>query len=118
MADGEASYGLVMPFVVTKDHGGPYDGEAFVAGMYCGQIDQLLKSAKGTCAEFIFMLYPTLIEQVQLIAMQHGWRVEISDTGQRYSARDDSEGNWQQVTFRFGPPRVGEPEPFTIGGEV
>lgn len=105
--DTTASYGLVMPLVACVDQGGIYDGQPFVAGMYVGEIDAKLKALAGSHAEIGYMLYPGLIKQCDLLAMQYGWRMIVKDTGQPISV-DENEGNWQEVLFRFGGPRHDE----------
>ena len=38
----EAEYEMVMPIVLAKSNGGPYDDAAVVAGMTCGALQQEL----------------------------------------------------------------------------
>jgi hypothetical protein len=74
--DGEG-YELLMPFVVTKSHGGPWDDESFVAGWELGRLDAALGQAEGI--DFTRSLTVTAqirtdgVPQAELIAMKHGF---------------------------------------------
>lgn len=74
MGDGEANsaYELVMPFVVTASHGGPYADESYVAGYRCGQIDERL----GLFREWSGPIEAEVLKQVDLIAMKHGCQMK------------------------------------------
>lgn len=64
----DAEYGLVMPFVVCEDQGGPYKADAFVAGVWYGQIDSVLKLG-GLWSGYV----PSpLVPQLDLLAMHYG----------------------------------------------
>jgi hypothetical protein len=67
-------YALVMPFVVTASHDGPYDDEAFVAGYEAGGIDAALGviAAAGGSRLTRTVLTP-LLPQLELIGMRHGF---------------------------------------------
>lgn len=69
----EASYGLVMPFVVTSDAGGPYDSTAFVAGARFGQDATELKAELPD--EWERYVYPPMVPQYDLLAMHHGYEM-------------------------------------------
>lgn len=71
----EAEYGLVMPFVLTDDHGGPYDRHAFVSGYRLGQLDVQLSLAKAMplVEPQEFVAHPIEQQQIDLIAMRHGY---------------------------------------------
>lgn len=88
----EDEYGLVMPFVLVKSHGGEFDDGAFVAGMTCGALDQELTvtAALHTLPRerYIDVRY---IPQVDLIAMRHGYQIRLGDL--------DDTGEWQVVEF-------------------
>lgn len=71
----EETFGLVMPFVAVVSKGGPYDDPSFVAGYQAGEINGKLESRRIAAATFL--IYTTLIEQVDLIAMRHGYTSEV-----------------------------------------
>jgi hypothetical protein len=73
-ADGEAAYGLVMPFVVCQPDG-PYDPASFVAGIYAGELLTLLPMMAKVMGSLV-RYYPTaLVPQLDLIAMENGYRI-------------------------------------------
>lgn len=68
---------LVMPFVVTASHGGPFEDTAFVAGYQAGSIDaRLAVLAAAEAHSLKVTVHTTLLSQLDLIAMRHGYRVE------------------------------------------
>lgn len=80
-AQGEpdATFGLVMPFVVCRSNGGPYDDEAFVAGVYCGSIDQELQT-RSICGPQKYV--PTaVVPQLDLLAMHRGYEMSAEPWG-------------------------------------
>jgi len=66
-------YGLVMPFVVTTSHDGPYADDAFVAGYQAGQLDLLLPIVAQFGSTVERYVPPALVPQLDLIAMRHGY---------------------------------------------
>lgn len=76
---------LVMPFVVVKSVGGPYDDDAFCAGWALGKISAAL-SQSGT--SWSGPVPPAYLPQLDLIAM---------DRGRGVAAGDEADG-WVQVT--------------------
>jgi hypothetical protein len=76
-SDREATHELVMPFVVCKTQGGPYDDEAFVGGVWFGQFDSLLHTAaKVGCDVTPHVAVPSpLVPQLDLLAMNHGYQL-------------------------------------------
>jgi hypothetical protein len=73
--DDEGGMELVMPFVVCRSKGGPYDDGSFAAGWQAGEIDQALRVAEqGPAVRLRYpMVYAALIPQLELIGMKHGW---------------------------------------------
>lgn len=69
-----AAWGLVLPFVVTASHDGPYDDQSFVAGWQAGRADTELRIAAAVGARSAgFQVYTDLVRQVELSAMSHGY---------------------------------------------
>lgn len=69
-------HGLVMPFVACQSQGGPYDDQAFVAGFRLGRLDaELPMLAALGYASISRMEYSADVEQIDLIAMRHGYRI-------------------------------------------
>lgn len=93
MSDQEdAEYEMVMPIVLAKSNGGPFDDAAVVAGMTCGALQQELAMTK------ILHTLPheryvdaQLLRQVDLIAMRHGYVTRLGEL--------DEASGWQAVAF-------------------
>lgn len=85
-------YELVMPFVLTRSNGGPFDDAAFVAGMTCGALHQELAMTAALHAlpreRYIDLRF---IKQADLIAMKHGYVMKAGET--------DGASGWQHVQF-------------------
>jgi len=94
----EGGYGLVMPFVVCDDHGGPFDAVAFTAGWACAALDKTLDQlaqafgTTGGMAQVEQYVDPRLIPQLDLIAMAHGFTVTHKNWG-------DGPDEWTLATF-------------------
>ncbi|MFF7527314.1 hypothetical protein [Streptomyces pseudovenezuelae] len=88
----ESEYEMVMPIVLAKSNGGPYDDAAVVAGMTCGALDQELKmtAALNTLPHERYIDAP-LIKQADLIAMRHGYVLKPGEV--------DEASGWQAVAF-------------------
>lgn len=80
-------FNLLMPFVVCKSKGGPYDDESFVAGFQASHLDTKLMSAPDS---LFWTVYTALVPQVDLIAMRHGYTAVYEPT--EYS-------EWTQVAL-------------------
>ncbi|MCI3279148.1 hypothetical protein [Streptomyces cylindrosporus] len=91
---GQGEYEMVMPIILAKTNGGPYDDAAVVAGMTCGALDQELAMAKTlhTLPRERY-LDARLLEQADLIAMKHGYMMKRGDL--------DEASGWQEVTFEW-----------------
>lgn len=88
----EGHYALVFPFVACKSNGGPYDDDAFVAGYRLGRIDAVLQATKTTAAVHHFQIHPEEAQQLDLIAMHHGYDVDREHW-------DDHPDEWMFVTL-------------------
>nr|WSZ21186.1 hypothetical protein OH837_48945 [Streptomyces canus] len=87
-----AKYEMVMPIVLAKSNGGPFDDAAVVAGMTCGALDQELKmSAVLNALPNMRYMDVQLLKQVDLIAMKHGYVTRHGDV--------DEGSGWQVVHF-------------------
>lgn len=94
---GSVEYGLVMPFVVCRTNGGPYDDQSFVAGYQVAAIDSALVVAAAIGASVIPVaqcVYRPLLPQLDLVGMRHGYRMRSHDV----TAGDDAE-TWSTVEF-------------------
>lgn len=88
--ENEASYGLVMPFVVTQSHGGPYEDSAFVAGYALGQLaSDLMSRRHRVLSQYV---RTQSLAQADLIAMLHGY-------GMRAMPWDHYPDEWAWCTF-------------------
>jgi hypothetical protein len=90
-------YSLVVPFVVCRSNGGPYDDESFVAGWQCGDIDRALAAAAAVGASRVRqpMVHAAIIKQLELVGMYRGFPTLQADA---------IEGcpEWADVTFVAG----------------
>lgn len=78
-ASGNVHYNLVMPFVVTKDHGGPYDDDSYVAGWEAHAMACFMKDIQLGVPCRIIPMMPVRtanIPQLDLLAMRFGWTLE------------------------------------------
>ncbi len=87
-----AHYGLVMPFVVTRDVGGPYAADAFVAGWEAGVIDMLLPIVRPHGLTVSRYVHPPLVPQLDLVAMRHGYTLTTEPW-------DEHPDEWTLATF-------------------
>ncbi len=70
-AEEEPTYGLVMPFVVCAEQGGPYDAKAYVAGWRVGALDCRLELEQPKT--WHGYVSPADVPQIDLVAMRHGY---------------------------------------------
>jgi hypothetical protein len=89
-----ASYGLVMPFIVCDDHGGPYAADAFVGGVYYGEIDAVAKLGEVALPRLAQGWYVPvgLVPQLDLLAMHH----HLAMTIEPWADHPDA---WAHVSF-------------------
>lgn len=78
MSEEESDYSLVMPFLPVTSKGGLYDDEAFVAGYTCGRLDGALEQGRPVFRDW-FPVLSSLLPQIDLIAMRHGYVMEVQD---------------------------------------
>lgn len=97
--DQDAAFGLVMPFVVCEDQGGPYPADAFVAGWVAGTIDMLLPIVAPHGLTVERYVVPQLVSQLDLIAMRHGYTLTTEPW-------DEHPDDWTFATFT---PTAAEP---------
>lgn len=99
----DGTYGLVMPFVICEDQGGPFDGSGFVAGYVCGTLDKTLEALAAsfhtTAGTATVQQYvdPRVIPQLDLIAMHHGFTIE-------HEPWDEHPDEWTLVTLTRQEP--------------
>src|SRR5262245_26701381 len=78
----------VMPFVLCRSGGGPYDDESFVSGWRLGAIDAVLAGPGiGALAEAIRI---NELVQADLLAMARGYAMSVDSA---------SDSGWLSVTF-------------------
>lgn len=97
-----AEFGLLFPFIVCASQGGPYDDDAFVAGVQMGRIDQALQVAAQTGADRLrFTVATRLVRQLELVGMARGFPVMQA---QPVEATDEYPAmpQWSLVTFQTG----------------
>lgn len=86
----------MLPFVVCRSRGGPYDDESFVAGFQCGEIDRALSVAYLVRAQQVRFptVYARLLPQLDLVAMRHLYQVGPVRV-------IESAPQWADVTFEL-----------------
>jgi hypothetical protein len=90
----EDGWGLVVPFVVCRSQGGPFDDDAFVAGFQAGGIDKALAAGAVVGASSLrFTVRTDLLRQLDLLGMHLGFTMTTVE------AEDDTEG-WSHVEFQ------------------
>lgn len=90
---------LVYPFVACKSQGGPYDDDAFVAGVQLGRIDASLQAAAALGLDRAeFMVYTTLAGQLELVGMARGFPV-VTATKVGETADHPAMPQWTRVVF-------------------
>ena len=92
-------YGLVYPFTVCASVGGPYDDNAFVAGVQLGRIHEALAAAAAIRADRLrFTVYTSLVKQLELVGMAQGFPLMAAE-----QCEDTDEGvsmaEWTFMTF-------------------
>jgi hypothetical protein len=76
-----------LPFVAVISEGGPYDDRAYEAGFQMGQLDIIL--GIPYVVYHTTVTYTTNVKQADLIAMHHGFKMEI----------ESEEDEWTTLTF-------------------
>ena len=88
----EPTYELVMPFVVCKSAGGPFDDGAFTAGYEMGLLDNELAVLDiYKCGTIERTVRTANLPQVDLIAMRRGWIIR--------ARLEWPDGEWTQVVL-------------------
>ncbi len=95
----EGTYGLVMPFVVCEDQGGPWKADAFVGGVYFGEISTVAGLGQVGRARLAQGWYvpSDLVPQLDLLAMKH----KLSMTAEPWDVAPDEH---TFVSFQLPPP--------------
>ncbi len=92
-------YELLYPFVACASQGGPYDDDAFVAGVQVGRLDRSLELAAAAGADRLSAtVYTTLVPQLELAAMARGWPIVLAE---QVAETEDHPAmpEWSQITF-------------------
>ncbi|GAB7044889.1 hypothetical protein [Catenuloplanes indicus] len=91
-------YTLLYPFTACTSNGGPYDDEAFTAGVQTGRIERSLAVAASLdVSEVQITAYAALRHQLELIAMHHGYPNITTQAA-------DETPEWALFTFRKSAP--------------
>jgi hypothetical protein len=69
----DAGWTPLMPFVVVKEHGGPFDAESFSAGYECGNIMRMLDQVPPEVPALVLTVRTANVPQIDMFAMHHGW---------------------------------------------
>ena len=85
---GEDHSGTVMPLVLCRSRGGPYDDEAFMSGWRLGDIGATL--ARPGISALAESIRPHERLQADLIAMARGYTMTVEPS---------SSADWLSVTF-------------------
>lgn len=73
----EDGFELVMPFVVAKSNGGPYEDHDFAAGFQLGEISGALRTR--SLQQATYTIFSDSKTQVDLICMNHGYTCLVMD---------------------------------------
>lgn len=75
----DPEYEMIMPLVVCKTNGGPYDDLSFVVGMRYAEIVLALQTLPVFgVIECVTMVENGLVPQLDLLAMHYGWSLETT----------------------------------------
>jgi hypothetical protein len=85
---GQDQSGGVMPMVLCRSHGGPYDDDAFLSGWRLGEIGAML--AERRISALAMSIRPAERLQADLLAMACGYSMIVEPGGSR---------DWLSVTF-------------------
>jgi hypothetical protein len=88
----EVEYDLVMPFMVCRSRGGPYEDESFVAGWELATIDVRLTQCAVDRLPLNVPIHTPSLPQAELIAMSHGYLMAAEPY-------EDAPEEWSMVTF-------------------
>lgn len=82
----EGEFELLMPFVLCKSNGGPYDDSAFVAGWRLGALESKMEAARAFGLDVPPQpLYPSDRPQVELLAMKYELEVHVQEHDEHWS---------------------------------
>lgn len=88
--DKPAEFGLVLPFVCCKTHGGLLEDKSFVAGANFGRIYSELQDPE--CVYYSDYVIPEMVRQYDLIAMEQGFKMDAEPW-------DEKPDEWIRLTF-------------------
>lgn len=95
-SENEATYGLIMPFVLCASNGGPFRDEDFVAGVQIGALDVEMRIAKTLDGvPKARYLSKALYEQIDLMGMRFGFKVHTTEL----EKDDDPDGYYFAYEF-------------------
>lgn len=84
-----------MPWRIVRSNGGPYDDEAFDAGMACGMLwAELLSLSHHEALPRPRYVRPECVQQMDLIAMHFEYTLKTGET--------DEESGYVLITFGPG----------------
>lgn len=76
----EPGYELVMPFVATESHGGPYDDASFVSGWAAAGLDAVLRlAAAAQVSTLTATVRADLAGQLDLVGMRWGYGLVVDE---------------------------------------
>lgn len=90
--DESNEYDLIYPFVVCASNGGPFDDDAYTAGVEFGTIAAKLAAAPTECTEMKFTVRSENVRQLDLAAAHHHWNLTVLEW--------DSDPSWTFAHFR------------------
>jgi len=101
--DGDGrGYELVMPFIVTHSHGGPFDDEAYVCGYEMGHLDAVLDVVRGLqVGPPVLTIHRANMPQAELLAMKH--RMTLMEIPWPDCDEPEYLAQWAPITFTYLP---------------
>jgi len=105
-------YETPYPFVAVKSNGGTLDDEAFTCGWECAAIDSALANiAAAGGLTFSRYIRTAILGQIDLIAMNHGFRIVQSApvTEENFDLEHfgaEHSNQWTFVTMTNLPPEM------------
>jgi hypothetical protein len=84
-------FSMALPFVVCKSNNGPYDDDAFVAGVSYGHHWSVIAATKPErWSEYV---RPAMVPQYDLLAMDEGYVMFVEPW-------DEHPNDWHRITLK------------------
>ena len=95
----DEGYDLLYPFICVTSKGGPFDDDAFVAGVTVGNLDCALHVARAAGADrYRTTVRTAVVKQLELVGMARGFPVVIAEQVEE-TEDHPAMPEWSYITF-------------------